>query len=223
MKVFQTNEIRNIALVGGAKTGKTTLAEAMLFEGGIINRRGSVDDKNTVSDYHEIELERQNSVYASILYTIYNNNKINLIDTPGFDDFIGEVVSALNVADTAVMVLNSQNGVEAGTEINWRQAAKSNSPVIFAANHLEHENSNFDETVGQLKQQFGGGVSVIQYPVNAGHGFDTVIDLLKMKQIKFPDGGGKMEITDIPDAEKGKAEELKAQMSVLSLADTYKV
>ncbi len=212
MKVSQTNEIRNIALIGGAKTGKTTLVEDMLFEGGIINRRGSVDDKNTVSDYREIELERQNSVYASILHTVYNGVKINVIDTPGFDDFIGEVVSSLNVMDAAVMVLNSQNGVEAGTEISWRQAAKSNTPIIFVANHLEHENSNFDETVNQLKQQFGGGVSLIQYPVNVGHGFDTVIDLLKMKQIKFPDGGGKPEIIDIPDAEKDKAEELQAAL-----------
>ena len=209
MKVFQTNDIRNITLIGGAKTGKTTLAEDMLFEGGVINRRGSVDDKNTVSDSREIELERQNSIYSSVLYTVYEDKKINVIDTPGFDDFIGEVVSALKVVDAAVMTLNAQNGVEAGTEIMWRQAAKSKTPVVFAVNHLEHENSNFDETVNQLKQQFGGGVTIIQYPVNAGHGFNTVIDLLKMKQYKYPDGGGKPEITDIHDSEKTKAEELQ--------------
>lgn len=208
MKVFETNDIRNIALIGGAKTGKTTLAEDMLFEGGVINRRGSVDDKNTVSDYREIELDRQNSVYSSMLHTIYNDKKINIIDTPGFDDFIGEVIFALNVVDTAVMVVNAQNGVEAGTEFTWKQAEKVSIPVMFAINHLEHDNSNFDETINQLKSQFGAGVTLFQYPVNVGHGFDSVIDLLKMKMYKFPEGGGEPEVTDIPEGEKSKAEEM---------------
>lgn len=212
MKVYQTNEIRNIALVGGAKTGKTTMAESMLFEGGVINRRGSVDDKNTVSDYREIELERQNSVTSTVLYAEINDKKINIIDTPGFDDFVGEVVSALRVVDTAVMVVNAQNGVEVGTEISWRTTSKYNTPVVFAINHLEHENSNFDETVRQLKAQFSGSCTVCQYPVIAGLGFDTVIDLIQMKQYKYPQDGGKPEITDIPDSEKAKAEEMQAAM-----------
>lgn len=212
MKVYQTNEIKNIALVGGAKTGKTTLAESMLFEGGVINRRGSVDEKNSVSDYREIELERQNSVSSTILYSEVNGKKVNIIDTPGFDDFVGEVISSLRVVDTAVMVVNAQNGVEVGTEISWRVTSKHNMPVIFAVNHLEHENSNFDETVRQLKAQFGGSCTVCQYPVNAGLGFDSVIDLIQMKLYKFPADGGKPEITDIPDAEKGKAEEMQAAM-----------
>jgi len=212
MKVYQTNEIRNIALIGGAKTGKTTLAEGMLFEGGVISRRGSVDEKNTVSDYREIELERQNSVSATVLYTIYEDKKINFIDTPGFDDFIGEVISSLYVADTAVMVVNAQNGVEVGTEITWRHAAKAEKPVVFAINHLEHENSNFDETLALLKQNFGGSVTIAQYPVNPGLGFNAVIDLLKMKMLKFSDKDGKAEILDIPDDEKGKAEELQAAL-----------
>jgi elongation factor G len=211
MKVFQTNEIRNIALIGAAKTGKTTLAEDMLFEGGVINRRGSVDDKNTVSDYRDIELERQNSVYSSILYTIYNDHKINIIDTPGFDDFVGEVISALKVADTAVMVVNAQNGVEAGTDSTGRQAAKNNTPLVFAINHLEHDNSNFDDTVNQLRNGFGGGVTLMQYPVNTGHGFNSIIDLLKMKMLKYADGG-KVEVLDIPADEKDKAEELQAKL-----------
>ncbi len=211
MKVFQTNEIRNIALIGGAKTGKTTLAEGMLFEGGVINRRGTIEDKSTVSDYREIELERQNSVYSSVLYSIYNNHKINIIDAPGFDDFQGEVISALKVVDAAVMVINAQNGVEPGTESTWRQATKSATPVIFAINHLEHDNSNFDETINQLKHHFGGGVTIIQYPVNIGHGFDSIIDLLKMKMYKFHDGG-KADIQDIPAGEKSKAEELHGKL-----------
>ena len=208
MKVYQTNEIRNITLIGGAKTGKTTLAEAMLFEGGVINRRGTVEDKNTVSDYRPIELERQNSVSASILYTLYDNTKINIIDTPGFDDFCGEVISALRVADTAVMLVNGQNGVEVGTEITWRYSTRAQKPVIFAINHLDQEHANFEETLRQMKAQFGKNVTLLQYPVNAGSGFNTIIDLLKMKQIKFSSGGGKPEYSDIPAGEKGKAEEM---------------
>lgn len=212
MKVYQTNEIRNIALVGGAKTGKSTLAESMLFEGGVITRRGTIEDKNTVSDYREIELERQNSVFSTVLYAEYEGRKINMIDCPGFDDFVGEVVAALHVADTAVMVVNAQNGVEVGTEISWRNATKANIPVVFAINHLEHENSNFDETIRQLRQSFGGGVTICQYPVNEGVSFDSVIDLLQMKMLKFKNGGGKPEILDIPAGEKDKADELYAKM-----------
>ncbi|MCK9618389.1 MAG: elongation factor G [Lentimicrobiaceae bacterium] len=208
MKVYQTNEVKNIALIGGAKSGKTTLAEAMLLEGGMITRRGSVEDKNTVSDYREIELERQNSVYSSILYTEFAGKKINIIDNPGFDDFIGEVVAALKVADTAVMVVNAQNGVEVGTEITWRHALKSHTPVIFVVNQLEHEKANFEEVMRELKAQFGNNITLTQYPLHAGHGFNSVIDLLQMKMYKFPEGGGKPEITDIPDSEKAKAEEL---------------
>jgi len=212
MKVYQTSEIRNIALIGGAKTGKTTLAEAMLFEGGVISRRGSVEDKNTVSDYRPIELERQNSVSASILYTLWDNKKINIIDTPGFDDFCGEVISALRVADTALMLVNGQNGVEVGTEITWRYSSKANTPVIFVVNHLDQEHANFDETIRQMKQQFGKNITLMQYPVNAGSGFNALVDLLKMKMYKYPQGGGKPEISDIPDGEKGKAEEMYAAL-----------
>jgi len=211
MKVYQTNEIRNIALIGGAKSGKTTLAEDMLFEGGQINRKGSVDEKNTVSDYRQIELERQNSVYSTNLYTEYAGRKINIIDTPGFDDFVGEVVAPLNVVDTAVLVINTQNGIEVGTDVTWKYAEKQNKPVIFVMNHLEHENSNFDEVTEQLKNSYGNGVTVIQYPVNTGIGFNTIIDLLKMKMYRYPEGG-KPEIIEIPSEEKGKAEELQTAL-----------
>jgi elongation factor G len=207
MKVYQTNEIKNIALIGGAKSGKTTLAEAMLFEGGVINRRGSVDDKNSVSDYREIELERQASVFSTVMYSEFAGKKINIIDTPGFDDFIGEVIAALKVADTAVMVVNSQNGVEVGTEITWRYITRLEKPAVFLVNQLEAEKANFEETLRQLKSNFGEKVIVAQYPVNAGHGFDSVVDVLKMKLYKFPVGGGKPTIADLPAEEKDKAEE----------------
>jgi len=208
MKVYKTNEVKNIALIGGAKSGKTTLAEAMLFEGGLLNRRGTVEDKNTVSDYREIELERQNSVFSTVMYAEFKGKKINIIDAPGFDDFIGEVVSALKVVDTAVMLVNAQNGVEVGTEITWRQTNKNHTPVIFVVNQLEHEKANFDETIRQLKTQFGNNITLLQYPVSEGHSFNAVIDLLQMKMLKYGDGGGKPEILDIPAGEKTKAENL---------------
>ena len=209
MKVYQTNEIRNIALIGGAKSGKTTIAEAMLFEGGVINRRGSVDDKNSVSDYREIEIERQASVFSTALYAEIAGNKINIIDCPGFDDFIGEVVAGLKVADTAIMVVNAQNGVEVGTEITWRSITRLEKPAVFLVNQLEHEKANFDESVRQLKTQFGDKAIVAQYPINPGMGFDSIVDVLKMKLYKFPVGGGNPQILDVPASEKDKAEELR--------------
>lgn len=207
MKVYQTNEIKNIALIGGAKTGKTTLAEAMLLEGGVINRRGTIEDKNTVSDYREIELERQSSVFSTVMYTEYAGKKINIIDTPGFDDFIGEVLAGLSVAETAVMVVNSQNGVEVGTEITWRHITRLEKPLVFLVNQLEADKSNFDETLRQLKNQLSEKVLVAQYPVNAGHGFDTVVDVLKKKLYKFPVGGAKPIISELPASETAKVEE----------------
>jgi len=212
MKVYQTSDIRNIALIGGAKSGKSTLAEDMVFEGGKINRRGSVDDKNSISDYRDIEMERQNSVFATIMNTEYNGKKINILDTPGFDDFVGEVISSLYVADTAVMVVNAQTGIEVGTMLTGRWTDHYKNPVIFAINHLEHDNSNFDETVIQLKKNFGGGVTICQYPVNPGQNFNSVIDLLKMKMLKYGPDGGKPEVLDIPESEKEKAEELQGLM-----------
>ena len=211
MKVYQTNEIKNIALVGGTRSGKTTLAETMMFEGGLINRRGTVEDKNTVSDYKEIELERQSSVFMSVLHSEFNNHKINILDTPGLDDFIGEVITSMRVADTLVMVLNTQNGIEVGTEIIWRHNSKIGKPVIFVANQLDHEKSNFDETIRQATTLFGSKVTIFQYPVNAGIGFNSVIDVLKKKMYKFSNEG-KAEIVDIPEAEKAKAEELYAKL-----------
>ncbi len=212
MKVYQTNEIRNIALIGGAKSGKTTIAESMLFEGKVINRKGSVDDKNTVSDYRPIETERQNSVHSTLLYTFYNNKKINIIDNPGFSDFIGETIAALSVADTAVLVVNGQSGVEATTETAYRQTELMNSPVVFTVNQMDHHGANFNETVNALKEYFGDKVTVVQYPVNPGEGFDTIIDLVYMKMLKFKDGGGEPEVLDIPESEKAKADELHLKL-----------
>jgi elongation factor G len=209
MKVYQANEIKNIALVGGAKSGKTTLAEAMLFEGGTIKRRGSVDDNNTVSDYRDIELDKGQSVVSTIMHTVYEGVKINIIDTPGTAVYVGEVATGLSVADTALLVVDAHEGVDVGVEIGWRNTQSRNTPTVFIINKLDHEKSNFEETLAQLKVAFGDKVTVAQYPVNQGPDFDTVIDLVYMKQIKYKKGGGDAEITDIPDSEKAKAEELE--------------
>ncbi len=208
MKVYETKDIRNIALIGGAKSGKTTMAEALVFEGKTISRRGSVDDKNTTSDYRPIEIDRQHSVQSTLLYSVYNNNKINLIDVPGFSDFVGDTAAALNVCDTALFMINGQSGVEATTETAWRQTEIANSPTFFCINQLDHQGANFNETITALKDYFGEKVTVVQYPVNAGEGFNTIIDLILMKQLKFNEEGGEPEITDIPDSEKDKADEL---------------
>ncbi len=212
MKEYQVNDIRNITLVGGSKAGKTTLAECMLFEGGSITRRGNIDDKNTTSDYKQIELERGNSIFSSVLYTEFNQKKLNIIDIPGFDDFVGEMYSALKVTESAALVVNAQNGVEVGTEVAWRNTEKHNKPLMVIVNHLDHENTKFDETIAQMKQYFGNKIILAQYPVNAGLEFDSIVDIIKMKLYKYPKEGGKPEILDIPDSEKEKAGQLQNEL-----------
>ena len=208
MKEFKTNEIRNIALIGAAKSGKTTLAENMLFEGKVINRKGSTEEKNTVSDYRQIEMERQISVHATMMNTVINDRKINILDAPGFTDFSGDIVSCLSAADTAVLTVNAQSGVEATTENAWRQAARTNKPVVFFLNQLDHSNANFDNAIRSLKEYFGDKVTPIQYPVSTGEDFNAVIDLILMKMLVFKNGNGAPEIQDIPAAEMDKAEEM---------------
>ncbi len=212
MKIYQTNEIKNVAVLGNSRSGKTTLSEAMLFNGGVIARRGDTDSKNTVSDYREIEHENTLSVFSTVLHAEYNNKKINFIDTPGADDFIGNVVSSLMPVESALMLINSQNGVEVGTEIQKRFLEKYEKPLIIALNHLDHDKANFEKTIESIKQSFGGNAVLAQYPVNPGSGFDSIVDLISMKLYKYPANGGKPEITDIPDSEQARAEELQAEL-----------
>ena len=212
MKTYDEKHIKNIALVGGAKTGKTTLAETMLFEAGLINRRGAVEDKNTISDYHDIEHERGNSVYATSLHTEWRDYKINIIDTPGLDDFIGEVISAVRVCDTAVMVLNAQHGVEVGSELVWNYVDEYKKPTIFAINQLDHEFANFQSTLDQARNIFGKQVTIMQYPVNQGTEFNSIIDLLKMTMYRFPKEGGKPEKLPIPAEEMENANRLHNEL-----------
>ncbi len=210
MKIYQTSDIRNIALVGGAKSGKTTMAEAMAFCGGVINRRGTVEDKNTISDYRDIEIDRRNSVNTSLLYTEFGGKKINILDVPGFADFQGELVAAFNVVESAVVVVNAQSGIEVGTEIAYRYSNKLHTPMIFVVNHLDAEKANFDESVAQLKDYFGNKCSVLQFPVNQGLGFNSVIDIVLNKMLTFKDG--KVEMADIPAEYADKAAEMHSAL-----------
>ena len=208
MKVYQTNEIKNIALLGSSGSGKTTLVEAMLFESGVIKRRGSVAAKNTVSDYFPVEQEYGYSVFSTVLHVEWNNKKLNIIDCPGSDDFVGSTVTALNVTDTAIILLNGQYGVEVGTQNHFRYTEKLNKPVIFLVNQLDNEKCDYDNILEQLKEAYGSKVVPIQYPIATGPGFNALIDVLLMKKYSWKPEGGAPVIEDIPAEEMDKAMEM---------------
>ena len=212
MKTFQADQIKNIALLGNSGSGKTSLAEAMLFNGGIIERRGTIEGNNTVSDYRPIEHENGNSIFSTVLYTEFQNHKINILDTPGLDDFSGGVISSLFASDVAVMTINVQNGVEVGTEIHFRHAEKENKPLIIVINGLDHEKANFEKSLEMLKERLSNNVILIQYPVNEGTGFNSIIDVLKMKMLRYTKDGGKAEILEIPADQAAKAAELHSAL-----------
>ncbi len=212
MRSYDAKHIRNIALLGHGGAGKTTLAEAMLFESGEITRRGSVEEHTTASDFHEIEHERNSSVFGTVLFAEWRDYKINIIDTPGYVDYVGEVVSALRVVDTGILVLNSHHGVEVGTETIWKYTRQFSTPVICVVNKVDHEHSNFWRTVDQAKDRFGREVTVVQYPLNEGPTFSTIIDVLTMTAYVFPAGGGKPEKQPIPEAERERAAQLHNEL-----------
>jgi len=212
MKTYQTDQIKNIALLGNSGSGKTTLAEAMLFNGGIIERRGTIEGNNTVSDYRPIEHENGNSIFSTVLYTEFQNKKINIIDTPGLDDFSGGVISSLFPSDAAVLSINVQNGVEVGTEMHFRHAEINNKPVILVVNGLDHEKANFEKSLEMLKERLSKDIILIQYPVNEGVGFDSIIDIVKMKMLRYSKDGGKAELVDIPTDHARKAAELHSAL-----------
>jgi len=208
MKTYLTDQIKNVALLGNTGSGKTILAESMMFEGKVIERKGTIEGKNTVSDYSEIEQQNQRSIFSTILYTEFNDKKLNIIDTPGSDDFVGAVITSMYPADAVVMVINSQYGVEVGTEIFNRHADKMHKPMIIAVNQLDHDKANFDQTIESLRQSFGSKVVLTQYPVNAGASFDAFVDVLTMKMYKFKGDTGIREDLPIPAGEMDKANEL---------------
>lgn len=211
MKIYDDKHIKNVVFVGAHNSGKTTLAETMLFEAGLINRRGTVENKNTVSDYHDIEHERGNSIFATPLHTEWRNYKINIIDTPGLDDFIGEIISSIRVADTIVTVLNAQHGVEVGAEIIWNYIDKYHKPTLFVINQIDHINAKFDESFKSIKNLVGNNAVQIQYPLVID-GSQCIVDVLKMKMYKFSPEGGKPEKLEIPDDQKEWAKELNNEL-----------
>ncbi len=209
MKTYLTQNIRNVVLLGSTKSGKTTLSEAMLYEGKVIDRRGTVEGKNTVSDNAEIEQMNQRSIYATPLYAEFMDTKFNIIDTPGSDDFVGGAVSAFKVCDTGVLVVNAQQGVEVGTQIFSRYASDYKVPLIVAVNQLDGEKANWETTLESMKESFGNKPVVVQYPVNAGPEFNGFIDVLKMKYYVFEGDTGKRQGLEIPAEHADEAEELR--------------
>ncbi len=208
MKVYQTNEIKNIALLGSAGSGKTTLAESMLFEAGIIKRRGTVEGKNTVSDYFPVEQEYGYSVFSTVFHVEWNNKKLNIIDCPGSDDFVGGAITALNVTDQAVILINGQYGPEVGTQNAFRYTDKLKKPVIFLVNQLDSDKCDFDTIVSNMQEIYGPKCVQIQYPIATGPGFNSLIDVLLMKKYSWKPEGGAPIIEDIPAEEMDKAMEL---------------
>ena len=208
MRVYQTNEIKNIALLGSAGSGKTTLAESLLFGSGIIKRRGTVAGKNTVSDYFPVEQEYGYSVFSTVFHVEWNNKKLNIIDCPGSDDFVGGAITALNVTDQAVILINGQYGPEVGTQNVFRYTEKLKKPVIFLINQLDSEKCDFDNVVSAMHDIYGSKCVQVQYPVQTGPGFNAIIDVLLMKKYSWPAEGGMPVIEDIPAEEMDKAMEL---------------
>ena len=208
MRVYQTNEIKNIALLGSAGSGKTTLAESMLFEAGVIKRKGSVEAKNTVSDYFPVELEYGYSVFPTVFHVEWNNKKLNIIDCPGSDDFVGGAITSLNVTDQAVILINGQYGPEVGTQTNFRYTEKLGKPVIFLVNQLDSDKCDFDNIIATMKDIYGSKCVQIQYPIETGPGFNALIDVLLMKKYSWKPEGGAPIIEDIPEEEMEKAMEL---------------
>ncbi|WP_019967114.1 translation factor GTPase family protein [Segatella maculosa] len=205
MRVYQTNEIKNIALLGSAGSGKTTLAESMLFEAGVIKRRGSVENKNTVSDYFPVELEYGYSVFPTVFHVEWNNKKLNIIDCPGSDDFVGGAITSLNVTDEAVILINGQYGPEVGTQNFFRYTEKLNKPVIFLINQLDSDKCDFDAIISTMRDIYGPKCVQIQYPLQTGAGFNALIDVLMMKKYSWKPEGGAPIIEDIPAEEMDKA------------------
>lgn len=209
MKNYDTKDIRNVVLLGSSKSGKTTLAEAMLYEGKVIDRRGSVEAKNTVSDNTEFEQVNQKSVFATPMYAEFMGTKFNIIDAPGSDDFSGGAIAAFKVCENGIMVVNAQQGVEVGTQIFARYAEDYNVPLIVAVNQLDSEKADWDKTIASLKETFGSKPVIIQFPVNPGTGFNAFIDVLKQKYYIFKDDNGTREEQDIPAEYQEQVDELR--------------
>ncbi|NBC84418.1 MAG: elongation factor G [Bacteroidetes bacterium] len=212
MNAYTTNQIKNVALLGNSGAGKTTFAEDALFNGGVIDRKGDVEHKNTVSDYREIEHDNESSVFSTLLYTEINNQKVNIIDNPGLDDFSGGVVSSLQVADMGIMLINAQNGFEVGTEIHTRYINQFNKPIVFVINFLDHDKANWEKSIEALKERYKGHLAQVQFPVGQGNEFRGIVDVIMMKMYQFNLDTGKPEFVDIPEEFMDQAKELQNEL-----------
>lgn len=208
MKIYKTHEIKNIALIGSKGSGKTTLAESMLFECGVIKRRGTIDAGNTVSDYFPVEKEYGYSVFSTVFNAEFGGKKLNVIDCPGAEDFVGNSYTALGVCDTGVIVIDAEYGVEVGTQNIFRTTGKLKKPVIFCLNQIDGEKADYDNVMEQLHENFGSKVVAVQYPIQAGPGFNAMIDVLMMKKYEWGPEGGKPVVSEIPADQIDKANEL---------------
>ncbi len=212
MKIYDDKHIKNIAFVGAHGSGKTTLAETMLFEAGLLNRRGTIEANNTVSDFTDIEKERHTSLFTTPLHTEWRNYKINILDTPGLDDFVGEVVSSMRVSETALMVINGVQGAEVGTEIIWNYIGRFNRPTVFVINQIDHPDLKYDDAYNSIVELAGKNAVKIQFPYKTSDGRQAIIDVLKMKMYVFGPEGGKPEKHDIPDDQKELADMLHNEL-----------
>ena len=208
MKVYGSHEIKNIALLGNDGSGKTTLTEALLFESGLIKKRGRITAKNTVSDYFPVEQDYGYSVFSTVFHVEWMGKKLNIIDCPGSDDFVGAALTALNVTDTAVLLINGRFGPEVGTQNHFRYTEKLGKPVIFLVNQLDDEKCDYDVILDDLTNIYGTKVVPVQYPLETGPGFNSLIDIILMKKLTWGPDGGTPTIEDIPESEKDKAEAL---------------
>ena len=207
MNVYDTDSIRNVVLVGHQGSGKTSLAESMMLVSGRIRRAGTVMEGNTVSDYHPSEKERQMSIFSSLLNAEWQQHKINILDTPGYPDFVGEVAASMHVADTAVFVMNAQEGIEVGTELAWQYAEENKRPSLFVINQIDRQHADVDSLIAQIRDRFGAGASVLQFATAEGN----IIDVLLMKQLTFQEDG-KLTTSAIPDEDLERAEELHSAL-----------
>ncbi|MFQ5798345.1 MAG: GTP-binding protein, partial [Bacteroidota bacterium] len=218
MKEYTTDHVRNIALIGHGGSGKTSIAEALLYTAGMTSRQGKVTEGNTVSDYHPDEIERQISINTSMLFCEWKDTKVNILDTPGYTDFLGEVKGALRVADTALVVLKAVEGAEVGTEMDWKCAEEYQNGAVFVVNKLDNENADFDSVVKQAQERFSHDVIAVQFPADQGLGFEQVVDVLRMKLLQYQrDGNGKYTEQDISQSSAGsglnsKAKQLREQL-----------
>ena len=208
MKVYSSKEIKNIALLGNDGAGKTSLTESLLYVSGQINRKGRVSQQSTVSDYFPVEKNYGYSVFSTVFHVEWNGKKLNMIDCPGMDDFVGQAITAMSVTDTTILLINGGNGLEVGTQNHFRHTEKMHKPVIFLVNRLDDTECDFETLVEDLKLTYGNKCVPVQYPVQTGENFHQIIDVILMKQLTYKDNNPTPVIEDIPASEIDKATEM---------------